>query len=262
MTNSPGRATTPPDTDPTIGPGPARPLLPPLSAARTAVLRALGSEDGAQTVAAVADRLGQHPNTVRDHLDSLLDDGLIERFRAEPAGRGRPAWLYRIAPDLGLLADDIGMGFPHEGREYIDLAVALIDQVADSSPDPGELARQAGRRWGRALADRQRRSDRGHRSDTGDDGADPHPATDPRVMMSELLADLRFDPEPGDGASTLRLTTCPFLAAAKRNPQVVCQVHLGIVQGAWERLGGDPATVDLTPFAEPGACLLQLTERR
>jgi hypothetical protein len=35
-------------------------------------------------------------------------------------------------------------------------------------------------------------------------------------------------------------------------------VHLGIVRGALDRLGGDPEPTALLPFAEPGACRLHL----
>ena len=33
-------------------------------------------------------------------------------------------------------------------------------------------------------------------------------------------------------------------------------MHLGLVRGALEEYGADPAGSDLVPFAEPGACLL------
>ena len=60
----------------------------------------------------------------------------------------------------------------------------------------------------------------------------------------------------------MRLTTCPFLDAAKRHPEVVCQIHLGIVRGALNRLGADADVAALQAFAEPGACLLGLPDSR
>jgi predicted ArsR family transcriptional regulator len=72
-----------------------------------------------------------------------------------------------------------------------------------------------------------------------------------------LLADLGFEPRRDSAApGTVRLTRCPLLGAATRHPQVVCGVHLGVVRGALEELGADPAGSDLVPFAEPGACRL------
>jgi hypothetical protein len=42
---------------------------------------------------------------------------------------------------------------------------------------------------------------------------------------------------------------------------VVCGVHLGIVRGALEEYGADSDRTDLQPFAEPGACRLDLLTR-
>jgi predicted ArsR family transcriptional regulator len=77
----------------------------------------------------------------------------------------------------------------------------------------------------------------------------------------DLLTELRFEPQPAMQPDTVRLTTCPLLDAARRNPDVVCEVHLGIVRGVLERLGGNPDGTALLPFAEPGACLLTLPGR-
>jgi predicted ArsR family transcriptional regulator len=72
----------------------------------------------------------------------------------------------------------------------------------------------------------------------------------------DLLRTLGFDP---DGRPThLRLRQCPMLDVARRHPEVVCQVHRGLVEGALEAAGGDPDRVDLEAFAERGACILRL----
>jgi predicted ArsR family transcriptional regulator len=77
-----------------------------------------------------------------------------------------------------------------------------------------------------------------------------------------LLDELGFAPVPDDRHRVVRLTRCPLLATAQTYPDVVCGVHLGIVRGALAEHGADPADVDaqtdLVPFAEPGACRLEL----
>ncbi len=222
--------------------------MPRMSAARAAVQRALIVAGDAITVTVLADRLGQHQNTVREHLDKLTADGLVERLRSRPAGRGRPAWLYRaIGPSHSPVDEenDLESG----GHEYAALAAALIEQVASSNPDPRGMARQAGERWGRTLAEQRL-----------DHSGDPRStdAPDPSGTVIDLLRDLRFQPEPAQAPHTHRLTTCPLLDAARRNPEVVCEVHLGIVRGVLDRLGGQPDGADLEAFAEPGACRLTL----
>jgi predicted ArsR family transcriptional regulator len=234
-----------------LGPRRARPALPHLSAARAGVLRAVTDAGEPVTVAALAEQLSQHPNTVREHLDALVTDGRIERIRRAPSGRGRPAWLYRVAAatDGAEPSDDLMSGpLGPDGQEYVALAVALIDQVSAASPDPVAMARAAGERWGRTLADRHVGS-----------LATSAPPSDQVVQM---LRELRFEPQATSDPKTMRLTTCPFLDAAKRHPEVVCQIHLGIVRGALSRLGADADAADLRAFAEPGACLLGLPDTR
>jgi predicted ArsR family transcriptional regulator len=204
------------------------------------------------TVAALAEQLRQHPNTVREHLDALVLDGRIDRVRRAPSGRGRPAWLYSPSAteaDAEEGADLMSGPLGPDGQEYVALAVALIDQVSASSPDPTAMAREAGERWGRTLVERH----------VGSLGA---PDAKPNDQVVEVLRELRFEPQPTADPKTMRLTTCPFLDAAKRHPEVVCQIHLGIVRGALNRLGADADGAALQAFAEPGACLLGLPDSR
>lgn len=77
-------------------------------------------------------------------------------------------------------------------------------------------------------------------------------------MIIELLRRLGFSPTTDDGGIVLR--TCPLLELARKNPEVVCAIHAGLIDGAHERLGRVGAAADLRPFAEPGACRLRLGE--
>jgi predicted ArsR family transcriptional regulator len=58
----------------------------------------------------------------------------------------------------------------------------------------------------------------------------------------------------------VRLRRCPLLEAARQEPEVVCSVHLGVLEGALEALGSLCVRPTLVPFAEPGACRLTLLE--
>lgn len=210
------------------------------------MLELLQQRGTATTIAALAAELGVHPNTARGHLDALVADGLAVREQAVTSGRGRPAWSYvaaadRVEPDSRV-------------REYAGLATALAAHIARTSPDPVHDALAAGRAWGRELA--------------GDAHASARPpdrhgkgAVAARRAVLGLLDGLGFDPEADDAATTAALRRCPLLDAARRHPDVVCGVHLGLVRGAMDVLGGDPERTDLTPFAEPGACRLTLVTR-
>jgi len=197
------------------------------------VLDLLASQERPVTAAALAGSSGQHTNTVREHLDALVEAGLASRFRAEASGRGRPARLYEAtATDQPVV------------REYAGLATALALQLARTSSHPREDAVEAGRTWGEQLAAGRT--------------APPAPAG-ARREVGDLLTGLGFDPSADSRAQTVRLRQCPLIAAARQEPGVVCSVHLGIVRGALDTCHTRSDETSLVPFAEPGACLLHLT---
>ena len=76
-----------------------------------------------------------------------------------------------------------------------------------------------------------------------------------------MLEEIGFAPEANRDSSVVRLTRCPLLDTARRYPDVVCAVHVGIVRGALEEYGAGTVGAELLPFAEPGACLLHLGAR-
>ena len=202
-----------------------------LSASAARVLAELRSGQRPIALSALSESLSLHPNTVREHLDTLVRAGLASRAREQPHGRGRPAWTYQATAAIT------------ETSEYAALAVVLSSTIARTSAQPGADAAMAGEEWGRDLA-------RGR-------GAAPTTAESARDRAVELLDDLGFEPRQDSATpSAVRLTRCPLLQAARTNPQVVCSVHLGMLRGALEAYGADPTGSALEPFAEPGACLL------
>ncbi len=202
-----------------------------LSVSASQTLELLRGESTPVNLATLSLLSGLHPNTVRDHLDTLGDAGLLRRTRARAQGRGRPAWLYQAR---AVVPVDTG---------YAGLAVALAEVIQGTSQDPGKAAEMAGETWGRDLA-RQRGA--GHTT--------PEAAREHAV---ELLDDLGFAPQPDETDSQIvRLTRCPLLDAARANPRVICSVHLGMVRGVLTEYGADPTGSHLVPFAEPGSCLL------
>ena len=82
-------------------------------------------------------------------------------------------------------------------------------------------------------------------------------AASARHTVLVVLTDLGFGPEVGPG-DEVRLRTCPILDSATTNPDVICSVHHGLVEGIRGALGRDEGTVGLEPFALPGACRLTL----
>lgn len=191
------------------------------------------------TLAALSQATALHVNTVREHLEALESQGRVRRHRAAPSGRGRPAWLYEVTP-----ASDT-----HGATEYAALASALASVIDRRRGNPRAEGVDAGREWGRTLAR----------------GKPAHAALSPadaRRHVVGLLADLGFAPVALSRASVVRLTRCPLLEAARKHPDVVCGVHLGIVEGALAEWSVPSQQVELLPFSEPGACRLLMPAPR
>lgn len=188
----------------------------------------------------LAGALTVHGNTVRAHLRELTDARLVERATVPAGGRGRPAHRYR-ATAAGLAAVRAGGA---AFQEYRGLTQAFAAHLARRSADPSGEARAIGREWGTHLAR---------------DGADrAAPAGSATERVVELLDQLGFTPVRQAGSIALR--TCPLLELATEMPQVICSVHLGLVEGALSEYGAGGSAAELLPFVEPGACRLALSE--
>jgi predicted ArsR family transcriptional regulator len=204
-----------------------------LARGRASVLDALRDQPDPVGIDALAQAMARHPNTVREQVNWLVEHGHVTRIRQPREGRGRPAWLYQAR------------GTRPGDAEYVELAAALAWRLQDASPDTHAEATAAGRRWGSDLVDRK------------GELTDPSPEAGRRWTV-ELMEDLGYAPEADEEAREVVLHRCPLLQAAHRFPDVVCAVHLGMVQAALERNGASPADAQLTPFSAPGECRLHL----
>ena len=185
-------------------------------------------------VAEIAELTGLHVNTARFHLDGLVTDGFAVRTTDNRGARGRPRVLY--APR----AEAPGP------RSYRLLAEMLIGVVA-SQPEPRQAAIDAGREWGRHLVERAAPSERPS-------------AADAAARLNDLLAAVGFEPTvrtEGEPVA-IDLRHCPFREVAERHTDVVCALHLGLMQGALAELRA-PLTADaLQPFVTPTLCIAHL----
>jgi predicted ArsR family transcriptional regulator len=209
-----------------------------VSERRQHVLTAIQQADGPVGVTEVAEQVGVHANTARFHLDGLVDEGVIERLTDAPSGRGRPRISYRARPGLARGG----------ARRYRLLAEMLLVQLAGGD-EPASTAKNAGRAWGAHLITRPAP---GHRVD----------AEEAVERLTTMLDELDFAPElvgnQHDAASNsgrIRLRHCPFLELAEPHRDLVCTLHLGLMQGALSELDAPLTVTDLRPFAEPAACL-------
>lgn len=211
-----------------------RPDMPPPR--RQTIVDFIKASDSPVTVAAIADGLGIHPNTVRFHLDDLVARGQVERVPGETAGPGRPPHVFRTRRGMD----------PEGPRSYRLLAEIALGVIA-TGPDPTTQALATGRAWGAFLLARP-----------------PSAATtvteeEAMGRLLELLAELGFAPERSSTGNAIGLRNCPFLELVDSHAQILCPLHLGVMQGAMTVLTTDVAVDRLEPFAEPGLCLAHIS---
>src|SRR5690242_4461493 len=127
-----------------LGPRPAR-AAGRLSPEREAVLEVVLDQPEPVSLRALARLTGRHENTVREHLNALVEGGFVGRTAERTPGRGRPRWNYH------------GEGRPAREPEHAGLATALVRMLVDAGDEesPEELRERAvvaGVTWGHELA--------------------------------------------------------------------------------------------------------------
>lgn len=208
-----------------------------LGPARARMLALLQDAGQAMTSTEVAERLAMHPNSARFHLEKLADDGIVDRERESRSAPGRPRLLYRVADAA-----------PPAHRSYRLLSEILTHALIGQHPEPARAATEAGRAWGTTLAPPPSPQRLG----------DPAEAIDALVASMDLVG---FDSHVVAEHESLRVEVshCPFLEVAAQGHEVVCSVHLGLMRGVLEQVGGVVDVASLEPWVEPSRCVAHLS---
>lgn len=185
------------------------------SSVRREIIEELAAS-GSLTAQELGERLELHVNTVRFHLQMLVDAGLVETQPQVLPRRGRPKHLYSVIPD-------------REETAIADMVEVMAEVMDSPRPIDNEVLIEAGRRWGKRLE--------AH----GD--------------VVSVLDALGFDPKVS--GPTIALRQCPFKKAGQRHPQIVCQIHLGMVKQMVSKDCPD-VRVTLLPLVEPDLCLVEM----
>lgn len=168
------------------------------------------------TVRELAELLNAHANTVRGHLDSLEERGLVRSTVRPAAGRGRPSRLHQVRA-----------ASPATAGEYM---VSIVNSlVSGLSADDEGAAERLGRAWGDSLVAAGR--------------FELHPSN-PRRALEVFLARMGSDPHIGP-AGELELHHCPFMQADQPLPRTLCAFHRGAVEALVEAMAGPEAGVEM-----------------
>lgn len=167
---------------------------------------------------------GLHPNTVREHVQRLIDAGYVIAETERRTTRGRPRVLYTAATG----EDDA------------------------SSPVAQRNAQEAARR-----GDLMRRV-------YAHDVADTDLAPDALHQIDALVEDLcvaGFDPVVDEQTLTVDLTPCPHAPAAEHRG-LLCHVHVGLMESVLVQAGGPLHVEGIAPSCDPAQCVVQLASAR
>jgi len=89
-------------------------------------------------------------------------------------------------------------------------------------------------------------------------------ANDATARLNRVLDSIGFQPEvrPGSDGIEIRVRHCPFREVAERHTDVVCAIHLGLIEGALAELRAPLEAQSLEPFVAPGLCVARLRATR
>jgi len=176
-----------------------------------------------RTVTELCAATGLHANTVREHLQRLIDGGHVILERERRATRGRPRMLYSAA------TGEAGASSP--------VARARVREAARR----GDLMR-------RVLPD----------SDFGTDGdLDPDAMHQLDAIVDDLV-DAGFDPLVDQDALTIDLSPCPHAATQPEHRDTLCSVHLGLMQSVLAEARGPLRVEGMAASCDPAQCVVHL----
>lgn len=175
-------------------------------------------EQPRRTVAEIVESTRLHANTVREHLQRLIEDGYVISAAEDRKTRGRPRVLYSAA-DGAASSSAVQQRKVRAAAERGDLMRRVIPGLAPEL-DTAAL----------------------HQVDA----------------LVEDLIDAGFDPLVDESELTIDLTPCAQATAQAEHRDVLCSVHLSLMQGVLNEAGG-PLSVDgMRSSCDPRGCVVQL----
>jgi predicted ArsR family transcriptional regulator len=196
------------------------------SNSRWEILNALA--DDPKDINEIADRVGLKAITVRHHLNSLTQAGLVEPLPERKGGVGRPTTIYRIT------GDNVRVSFPH--RDYFllnQIIIGGLSEILGGEATKDVLQRvavKAGFDYIEKIA-----FENGVERWTLDSFR--------RLFVEGLLKEMGVNPEvvsQDENEFIFQESNCLFFELAKENPELVCNaLDQGFHEGIVKALGPD-----------------------
>lgn len=172
-----------------------------------------------RTIGELSQATGLHANTVREHLQRLIEGGYVIQATEHRTTRGRPRTLYSAATGAPEASSPIARVKVAEAARRGDLMRRIL-----SEPD-SELGQEA---------------------------------TYQLDALVEHLEESGFEPIVDESRMTVDLTPCPHAASSPEHRPTLCQVHLGLMQGVLTQAGGPIVAECVQTARRPAECIVQL----
>ncbi len=177
-----------------------------------------------RTVGELVDATGLHPNTVREHLQRLIEGGYVIQATEHRTVRGRPRTLYSAATGHPEASSPVARDKVTAAARRGDLLRRLMPEGAEAGLGEEEL----------------------HQLDA----------------LIENLEESGFEPRFDRNELTVELTPCPHAASRPEDRPVLCQVHLGLLQGVLAEAGGPLQAACVRDPSHPAECTVELVREQ
>ena len=180
------------------------------------------------TVDDAAKAAGVHRTVAHRHLEHLVALGYLAVGQRRGKS-GKPANLYRLAGQQ--------LDFSYPVRRFAQLAGLLAEGLQTRGQQGIDAAREAGLRYGARLVDKR---------------------PDSAQAVLRQLAPLGADYIIGNGDQVVA-RNCIFRQACALVPDIVCELHAGLLEGAFQQAGLKVRAEALRNFSELGCAYRLLT---
>lgn len=198
-----------------------------LGPTRARVLRYLLAQHALKSVVDIADALALHPNTIRFHLDALIELGYVHEEQEKPQGQGRPRGLYRATADA-----------PEVDTSHLrDLTQVLLRHIVGEADHPKKVVEEIGHSWGREVAHASD-EDLRHLED-----AQPGDALEEIISHTQSMG---FEATKTSD-ETIAFASCPYRSIGQPMLSNICAIHFGLLRGYLDEANAPMELLELTP---------------
>lgn len=173
-----------------------------------------------RAIAELVEATGLHANTVREHVQRLIDAGYVVAETERRTTRGRPRVLYSAATGADDSSSPVAVRRAEEAARRGDLMRRVYGSDADAALGADAL----------------------HQLDA----------------LVDDLGDAGFEPVVDERELTVDLTPCPHGSAAEHRG-ILCGVHVGLMESVLAQAGGPLRVEGIAPSCDPTQCVVQLS---